>query len=298
MADSENSAPEPDKDWHLQLFKKSLLKQAKLREIRKLLGPVDGRTCLDVGGDNGVISYHLRRLGGTWYSVDLTEKAVESIRHLVGQNVYRIKGPELPFEDGLFDKVVIIDMLEHLEADGEFVEECHRVLRPKGELIVNVPHFKIYGLLPPIRHMLGLTEEEHGHVRPGYTTTQLFDLLKDGFDVEEVRTYSRFFVESLDTAIRVVAKRKARGEAGGKGLLIDEQDFERMQKLFRAYALVYPVFRTAALADHLLFLTKGYSLIARARWRPWRPRRAPVLADGRSIAEAALGGKIGTAAPF
>ena len=40
------------------------------------------------------------------------------------------------------------------------------------------------------------------------------------------------------------------------------------------------------------------SLIVRAQKRQLLPRRTPVLADGRSIAEAALGGKIGTAAPF
>lgn len=286
-------------DWHLRLFSKSLLKQAKLAEIVRLLGPTSGQTCLDVGGDNGVIPYYLRQRGGSWHSADLSEKAVESMRKLLGDRVHLLQGSVLPFEDAFFDAVVVIDMLEHLPQDAEFIRQCHRVLKPTGRLIVNVPHIKRRSVLRPVRRMLGLTDELHGHVRPGYTESQLYDVLKDGFNVEKAHTYSRFFVESLDTLIQFAVRRANRGqEAGSKGVLIDEQDFTRMEKLFRMYSALYPFFWLAAQLDLGLFFTRGYSLIARASWRPWRPRRAPVLSDGRSIAEAALGGKIGTAAPF
>jgi SAM-dependent methyltransferase len=300
MNDGEQKETKRGSDWHLQLFRKSLVKQAKLRQITNLLGPVDGKVCLDVGGDNGVISYHLRRLGGTWHSVDLTEKAVESIRRLVGDRVDRITGPTLPFDNDTFDIIVIIDLLEHLQADYAFIAECHRVLRANGRLIVNVPYIKRYALLPPLRRLLGLTDERHGHVRPGYTGSELFDLLKDGFDVETAHTYSRFFVGLLDTFIQYVVQRSSSGkDAGAKGVVTDEQDFRRMKKLFRIYSILYPILQLAAVADLLLFFTQGYSLIACAkRRRQWLPRRTPVLADGRSIAEAALGGRIGTAAPF
>ena len=298
MVESEKPADTPD--WHLRLFKKSILKQAKLRQIVSLLGPVSGQTCLDVGGDNGVISWNLRKLGGTWSSVDSSEKAVDSIRRLVGERVERITGSKLPFADATFDAVVIIDMLEHLKEDYQFVAECHRVLKPNGRLIFNVPHIKSWALLPPVRRMLGLTEERHGHVRPGYTEAQMFDLLKDGFDVQEARTYSRFFVEALDTLIQFAAGRANKdAQAGAKGVLIDEQDFRKMNKMFRFYSMLYPFFWLAAQFDKLLSFTKGYCLIGRAkRRRQWLPRKVPKLADGRSIAEAALGGKIGTAAPF
>jgi ubiquinone/menaquinone biosynthesis C-methylase UbiE len=286
-------------DWHLKLFRKSLLKQAKLAEIVRLLGPTGGQVCLDVGGDNGVIPYYLRQGGGEWHSADLSEKAVQSMRKLLGDRVHLISGPKLPFQDAMFDAVVIIDLLEHLQQDAEFIQECHRVMKPAGRLIVNVPHVKRRAVLPPLRRMLGLTDDLHGHVRPGYTQSQLYEVLKDGFNVEKAHTYSRFFVESVDTVIQFMVRRaNKRREAGAKGVMIDEQDFAKMEKMFRAYSLLYPFFWLAAQLDVGLFFTGGYSLIARATWRPWRPRRSPVLADGRSIAEAALGGRIGTAAPF
>jgi len=298
MIDTADRGSVPE-DWHQRLFKKSILKQAKLRQIVALLGPTQGHECLDAGGDNGLISYNLRMRGGTWTSIDMSEKAVESIRKVVGDRVQLVTGPSLPFPDNTFDVMVIIDMLEHVEDDAQFIEECHRVLKQDGRLIVNVPHIKRGAILYPIRRLLGLTDEIHGHVRPGYTQSQLFVLLKDGFNVEEVRTYSKFFVESLDTVIRFITQRLS-GGAGedAKGVMIDEKDFGRMEKMFRVYSILYPFFWLATRLDMLLFFTKGYSLIVRARCRQWRPRKTPVLRDGRSIAEAALGGKIGTAAPF
>jgi SAM-dependent methyltransferase len=293
MAESDNS-------WHLKLFRKSLVKQAKLREIVELLGPVKNQTCLDIGGDNGVIGWHLRKLGGTWHSVDMSEKAVESMRGLLGERVELITTSKLPFADNTFDAVVIIDFLEHIEPDYQFVRECHRVLKTTGRLIVNVPHVKKRAVLPPIRRAMGLTDERHGHLRPGYTEHQLYDLLKDGFDMQEARTYSRFFVESLDTMIQLASKLSNKGQTiDGKGAMIDEQDLKKMDKLFRVYSALYPAFWLAAHLDLGLFMTKGYSLIARARpRRQWLPRKTPKLVDGRSMAEAALTGKIGTAAPF
>ena len=50
--------------------------------------------------------------------------------------------------------------------------------------------------------MLGLTFEKQGRVRPGYTESALFNILKDGFDVHHVRSYSRFFVEFVDAWVR------------------------------------------------------------------------------------------------
>ncbi len=286
-------------EWHQKLFSRSLAKQAKLRNIAALLGPVRGLNCLDLGGDNGVISYQLRRLGGTWTSADISEKAVASTRNVVQERVELIRGSELPFPDRTFDAVVIADLLEHVQDDAMLIEECHRILKQSGRLIVNVPHRKRWSVLRPIRKLLGLTDAIHGHVRPGYSQSDLFELLKDGFNVEEVRTYSRFFSEALDTCIRFfVAQFSARKQPDPKGEMVDAQDFERLGKLFRLYSLVYPLFWLAAKLDALLFFTQGYSLAARAKWRPWIPRKTPVLRDGRSIAEAALTGKIGTAAPF
>ena len=66
-------------EWALALFRKSVLKQAKLRRILELLHDPTGKRNLDIGADNGVISYLLRQRGGRWSSADLDARAVASI---------------------------------------------------------------------------------------------------------------------------------------------------------------------------------------------------------------------------
>lgn len=45
----------------------------------------------------------------------------------------------LPFGDGTFDGIVMVDVLHHLEAPGRFLQEAQRVLRPRGRLVLVEP---------------------------------------------------------------------------------------------------------------------------------------------------------------
>jgi 2-polyprenyl-3-methyl-5-hydroxy-6-metoxy-1,4-benzoquinol methylase len=286
-------------EWHMRLYRKSLHKQAKLRNILSLMPSPGGKGCIDVGGDNGVISYLLRQEGGTWQSVDLTEKAVNSIGQLVGEDqAHLIEDNRLPFDDQVADLIVIIDYLEHVEADEAFAKECHRVLKEDGILLVNVPFRKRMSLIRGIRKILGLTDAMHGHVRPGYSEAELYNVLKNGFDVPKAKTYNKFFIELVDTGVQFLGTfiKSSHDDGGSKGNLIDQEDFSRHIKAFRLYSFIYPFLWLAAKLDFFLFWTQGHSLVVLAHRRSWKPRRGVKIADGRSIAEASIRTKIGTAA--
>lgn len=81
-----------EKSWSILLFSKSVLKQKKFRKITEFLGETSDLHCLDLGADNGVISYLLRERGGSWKSADLDEQTVCSIRQLVKKDVFQING--------------------------------------------------------------------------------------------------------------------------------------------------------------------------------------------------------------
>jgi 2-polyprenyl-3-methyl-5-hydroxy-6-metoxy-1,4-benzoquinol methylase len=249
--------------WALRLFRRSPLKQRKLAEIERALGPSAGLRCLDLGSDNGVVSLLLRRRGGDWASADLTEEAVTSIRELVGSDVHRLDGARLPFRDAEFDAVVVVDMLEHAPDEAAFVAELARVTRPGGRLVVNTPHLK-HSALRRLRHALGQTDERHGHVRPGYTPARLRELLAGRFALEPPHTYSRFFSELLDTAINWALARLGKG-GSTKGVVVTGGDLARHARLFRAYSVVYPLVWAVARLDSLIPWATGYMLIARAR---------------------------------
>jgi SAM-dependent methyltransferase len=261
------SAPTAETEWALALFRKSVLKQAKFRRILELLDDPVGKTNLDIGADNGVISYLLRQRGGSWRSADLDAHTVASIRQLVGDEVYQLDGARTPFADRTFDQVVVVDYLEHIADDRAFGRELERILKPGGTVIVNVPHLQPGSPLNRLRHRIGLTDEWHGHVRPGYSLASLRAALGPRLRVERAITYSRFGSELVDTALNGMyeAMRKRQGRAGSsKGTVVTQSDVARYRKQFRLLSLLYPALRLAAATDSLLPWQPGHKLIVRA----------------------------------
>lgn len=251
------------KAWAIKLFHRSVLKQNKLLNVTRRLGDTEGLRCLDIGSDNGVISYLLRGRGGDWASGDLSPVAVKSIRSLVETDVHLLDGGRTPFQDGEFDRVVIVDFLEHLEEDAGFIAEVRRILKDDGIFILNCPHAK-QSLLRRFRLAIGQTDEKHGHLRPGYTRESLEPLLEGRFRIVESWTYSRVFTEGLDTLITAaMALLQGRGheeEGPSKGVLLTGQDMAKFRRAFRLYSLLYPLFWIMTRLDRLLFFRSGYCM--------------------------------------
>ena len=253
MADAES--------WALALFRRSVVKQRKLAAIANALGPTEGLRCLDLGSDNGVVSLLLRRRGGRWASADLTPEAVASIRELVKDDVHEVEpGPRLPFGDAEFDRVVVVDMLEHVADEAAFAAELARVTRPRGRLVVNTPHLK-QTALRRLRERIGLTDEKHGHLRPGYTAASLSAALSKHFRLDACRTYSRFFTEAVDTVINWGMSRLGK-KSSAKGMVVTVSDLQRHRKAFRWYSLAYPAVWAISRLDGLLPWASGYMLLA------------------------------------
>lgn len=274
MSEKDTTSSRAELDAHI--FRKRLTLQLRLHEILRLLDDVPSTQCLDVGAQNGTLLRHLRRGGGVWHSVAFSEDAEQTLVASVGENVHRAEPDALPFEDKTFDAIVLFDCLHQVEHDEAFITECHRVLKADGRLIVNVPNAKSWSLLAPVQAVLQQTPEDLGYTRRGYTESELFRVLKHGFDVYQVRSFSRFFVELTDAVVQWYCRRLAR----------DGRDTAAALK--RVYSVSGPFYWLADQLDLLLLLTRGYSLIAIAKRRTWRPRKAPVLVDGRSISEAVL----------
>lgn len=262
-------ASPPETAWALALFNRSVLKQAKFRQILARLADPAGKRGLDIGADNGVISYLLRQRGGRWHSADLDERAVMSIRQLVDSDVHQIDGGVTPFEDAAFDQIVVVDFLEHIPDDRGFARELARILKPGGLAIINVPHLKPGSLLNRFRHAIGLTDEWHGHLRPGYSLEGLRRVLGPAFVIEESTTYSGAFSELIDTALNglylKVQQRQGAGGSSSKGTVITESDMHKHRKQFVILSALYPVIWSVAKLDALLFFTPGYKLIVSAR---------------------------------
>lgn len=46
-----------------------------------------------------------------------------------------------PFESGSIDKIILSDVIEHMDNPVEVIKECHRLLKEGGELYIKVVYF-------------------------------------------------------------------------------------------------------------------------------------------------------------
>ncbi|MEO8878849.1 MAG: class I SAM-dependent methyltransferase [Gemmatimonadaceae bacterium] len=251
------------REQQLARFRVSVLKQAKWRELSRAAGDTRGKRALDLGTDNGVISWLFRQQGGEWSSADLTEHSATAISRTLGERAIVLSDARLPWPDGSFDLIVVADMLEHVSDDRALLAEIARCLAIGGRAVLNVPRLNPFGVLHPLRRALGLTNEWHGHVRDGYDAARLRALLPATLRLRDTREYVRFFSFALDTALNASSGRAKAGTTvrTAKGTIPVASRGERIP-VGVAVRLVYPLMRAFAALDALLPFTHGYMLVA------------------------------------
>ena len=106
-----------------------------------------GDLVLDVGCANGAhtlkAAARVKRVFGMDYDVRQLRVAVETARRCGRDNVHVFAwdlARPFPFYDGLFDAVLFLDVIEHLEARQPVLGEIRRVLRSGGLLLVSGPN--------------------------------------------------------------------------------------------------------------------------------------------------------------
>ena len=121
--------------------------RAILAYLDRYVGPGQDLQVLDVGCGAANMTHHLRHFGHV-VGVDNNPKPLEIARER-GLEAYQGTADNLPFDDGAFDVITLLDTVEHVPAEDKVFEECRRVLRGPGstpnaaggKLLVTVPAF-------------------------------------------------------------------------------------------------------------------------------------------------------------
>ena len=152
---------------------------------------------LDCGCGTGHNLTLLRRYGRA-YGIDLTWAGLQ-YAHVQGERrIARATAANLPFADGLFDLVTSFDVLYAFndEMERAALNEMYRVLRPGGQIIINVAALNF---LKGNHSVLG------GEVRR-YDRAELRDhLVRTGFTVLRI-TYTNFTILPMVAGIRVAQR--------------------------------------------------------------------------------------------
>ena len=143
---------------------------------------------LDVGCGTGANLLMLSEFGDA-EGVDVSEDALAFCRERGLKNVKLGAAEKLPYDDGTFDLVTALDVVEHLDDDLAGLREMRRVLRPGGRVLLFVPTFMF---------LWGLQDDVSNH-RRRYRMPELQRVLEQaGFEVER-STYANitFFMPIL-----------------------------------------------------------------------------------------------------
>lgn len=112
--------------------------ERRLALIRRYVELEDQRI-LDVGC--GIGTYLRRFLSFTphVYGVDIDPEKVRIAQQSI-PNIAWAPAEELPFDDGLFDVVMLHEVIEHVEDDRRAIQEAVRCLRPGGKIVIFAPN--------------------------------------------------------------------------------------------------------------------------------------------------------------
>lgn len=158
----------------------------------KIADKIEGNhRVLDVGCKHAYLSEILEKQGVDckYYGVDISEKVIEPLKNKVGTFTLCNIMQGLPFEDGFFDSIFMLEVLEHVENPTYALGELHRVLSDEGQLLISVPN--PYNLIYIIANLFKKPETE-GHIH-SFTHRNLNTLFKfTGWKIEKkTGTYCR-----------------------------------------------------------------------------------------------------------
>lgn len=104
-----------------------------------------GLRVLEVGFGSGITFLNLKELYSEIYGLDL-ESSIQEVSEVFNKRNIKTQLKngnilDMPYENDLFDTVLLISILEHLRPDEQAVafKEINRVLKPGGQAVYGVP---------------------------------------------------------------------------------------------------------------------------------------------------------------
>ena len=150
--------------------------------IHSLKGVPQTPDILDFGCGTGGMLDDLKKFASV-YGCDTEDIAIELCKQRGLENITKLDGKTIPYENERFDVITAMDVLEHVEDDVFVMNELNRILKKGGYLMITVPAFMT----------LWTTRDERLHHFRRYKKKELVTRLKSA-DFEVVKcSYMHFF---------------------------------------------------------------------------------------------------------
>lgn len=112
---------------------------SRVRNILKLLKPLEGKKVLDCGCGGGFFANEYSKAGAIVTAVDYSKYAVEFAKDRYPNLDFRVAScyDLSDFYNQKFDVVTIIDVIEHMGDKNKLFQEVKKVINPNGLLVIS-----------------------------------------------------------------------------------------------------------------------------------------------------------------
>ena len=165
-------------------------------ELDRLPLPAGARI-LDAGCGSGRTLVELAGYGGEVSGIELNDDAAELARRRGLGDVHVGRLEELPWDDGVFDLITCLDVIEHVPDDVTALAELRRVARRGGWLLVTVPAYQA----------LWSRHDEANHHFRRYSRSMLRGAARSaGWEIERVSSFNSLLLAPA-AAVRLAQRR-------------------------------------------------------------------------------------------
>ena len=109
------------------------------RQLEKFNGKKKYSKVLEIGAGSIPHIDYLKHEHDEYFIAETSSSALEFYKRMKNVKVYSYDGVNLPFEDNLFDRIIISQCLEHVNEPEKFLFEMMSKLKKDGVLSISLP---------------------------------------------------------------------------------------------------------------------------------------------------------------
>ena len=168
---------------------------ARVRDDVLELVPDGTKTVLDIGGGVGSSAAYLKSVGKASKAVVVDLVADNCLPEIDAGYAGNLENPDLlkkvVSEQGKFDAILCLDVLEHLTDPCSVIDYCNDALNPNGVIVASIPNVRNHQLLFPLifRGKFQLTESgilDRTHLRWFVEETAIELMTRNGLILEHI----------------------------------------------------------------------------------------------------------------
>lgn len=129
------SYEEYHKNLYVKPYRRDQFSDPQMKKILHTLNPKITDSVLDLGCGVGDYTKAINEYTQNVIGIDLSTSEAEKKYTGINFCSHDLNTP-LPFDDASFDILVSINLIEHLQDEKQFLEECARVLKPGGKIAI------------------------------------------------------------------------------------------------------------------------------------------------------------------